>query len=126
MDITLKRLTLNSIGPTYGVLFNGTTPLCLTLERPWQDNQADISCIPPGTYQCIPHNSPDHPNTWEISNVPNRSEILIHFGNYVSNSSGCVLVGNGFITNGIGDSQVTLNALRQTLPQNFTLEIINP
>lgn len=126
MDITLKRLTLNSISPTYGVLFNQSTPLCLTLERPWLNDQTDVSCIPAGTYQCIPHNTPAKPDCWEITGVPGRSAILFHAGNTIADSEGCILVGTQFSWNGVGLSQVALNALRQTLPANFTLEIINP
>lgn len=126
MDITIKRLTLNSINPTYGVLFNGDMPLCVTLERPWLDNQHDVSCIPEGTYQCIPHNSQAHPNTWEIMGVPDRTAILIHEANTIADLLGCVGVGTSFFPGGIGESLDALNYLRKMLPANFMIEIINP
>lgn len=31
-----------------------------TIERPWKNNLANQSCIPEGTYQCIPYFSPRH------------------------------------------------------------------
>lgn len=126
MDITLRRLTLNSIGPTYGVLFNQNTPLCVTLERPWQNDEANLSCIPAGTYQCISHNSQKHPNTWEITNVPGRSAILIHEANTISDLLGCVGAGSSFFPGGIRESKIAMDFLRKTLPSNFTLDIIYP
>ncbi len=29
-----------------------------TVERPWKNNAAGISCVPEGTYDLVPHNSP--------------------------------------------------------------------
>jgi len=126
VNITLRRITFNTTGPTYGVLLNQDIPLCLTLERPWGNNAPDLSCIPPGTYPCIPHNTPEKPNCWEVTQVPNRSAILFHAGNTVADSLGCILVGTEFFPGGIGQSQDALNYLRKTLPQNFTLNVINP
>lgn len=69
---------------------------CVTLERPWLDNAKNISCIPEGTYDCVPHDSVSHPNTYRVLNVPNRTAILLHSGNYPRHSAGCVLVGSDF------------------------------
>jgi len=101
--------------------------LCFTCERPWLNNQEDTSCIPVGIYTCVPHNSPAHPNTWELENVPGRTAILIHNGNTEVDSEGCILVGNQTGTmNGLPavlNSVATLQMLRTNLPPTFTLAI---
>jgi len=98
----------------------------VTCEPPENNNRPD-TCIPPGTYIVIPHNSSTHPNTWEISNVPNRTAILIHDGNTENDTLGCVIVGDRLGTvddlPAVLDSRLTLAALRREIPQTFTLVI---
>lgn len=72
-----------------------------TLERPWKGNARRISCIPEGTYKMRKRYSPlvsrltkgRYELAWEIVDVPDRDYILVHQGNYVKDSEGCVLVG---------------------------------
>lgn len=101
--------------------------ICKTMELPWLNNEHDKSCISEGTYACVPHNSPAHPGTWEITNVPNRDNILLHNGNFAKQSLGCILVGNSFgIIDGkpaVLNSMATLNKLRNILPPTFQLTI---
>jgi len=67
-----------------------------TVERPWLDNQARISCIPEGTYGLVPsrfyRGGYDAP---EIRPVAGRSRILIHVGNTMDDVEVCVAVGLG-------------------------------
>jgi hypothetical protein len=125
---TLTR-DASSTNGTLGEMFNPDgTHLCYTCELPWLDNAPDTSCIPTGTYGCVPHDSPAHPNTWELQNVPDRDSVLIHNGNAAKeDSKGCILVGNSRgVVNGfpaVLNSVATLNMLRGTLPQNFVLTI---
>ena len=53
-----------------------------SLELPYRDNKRRISCIPEGNYIGFKHNSPKFGNTVWIKDVPKRSEILIHAGNF--------------------------------------------
>lgn len=113
---------------TVGEMFNPDgSHLCFTMELPWDDNIVDQSCIPDGSYTCVPHNSQDHPNTWEVQNVKGRTNVLIHNGNIDSQSLGCILVGSdvGEIdgSTAVLQSVATLNMLRQTIPKTFTLTI---
>lgn len=64
-----------------------------TLERPWADNQQNLSSIPAGTYPGILRY--DHDDHWriELQNVPGRQNIQIHIGNQPDQSKGCILVG---------------------------------
>lgn len=85
-------------------------PDIYTIEPIWKDNQSNISCIPEGIYQCVPHNTDKHPDTWELE-VKNRTSILIHPGNFASlvklqgnqihssDTQGCILVGFGIEEN---------------------------
>lgn len=70
---------------------------CRTLERPNKDNKPNISCIPKGTYKCKFTFSPKFMKyTYQIMNVPKRSGIRIHSGNYFFDIEGCILLGSGF------------------------------
>lgn len=65
-----------------------------TLEPPWRDNRRLLSCIPEGTYRMEPKPSPRFKRVlWELEGVPGRSEILIHAGNTIADTAGCILVG---------------------------------
>ena len=64
-----------------------------SLELPWLDNQRRVSCIPTGTYKARKHNSPKFGKSLWLQDVPNRSEILVHKGNYHFDILGCILIG---------------------------------
>lgn len=64
-----------------------------TLELPWRDNKQRESCIPCGRYTCRRVCSPKFGETFEICDVPNRSNILYHSGNFYKDTQGCVLLG---------------------------------
>ena len=75
-----------------------------TLERPWVFNERKISCIPSGTYLVKRHISPKFGQCFKIQDVKGRSDILIHSGNVVNDTLGCVLVG---LTSGTVDDTDT-------------------
>lgn len=84
---------------TYGVMIEDgdpQVPFCLTLELPWLNNEPNKSCIPKGEYICNKTVSPSKGEVYEITGVPNRTNVLIHRGNFTSDSLGCVLVGEQF------------------------------
>lgn len=66
-----------------------------SLELPWKDNKRRVSCIPKGVYKARKHTSPKFGNCLWLQDVPNRSEILIHVGNYYTQILGCILIGTG-------------------------------
>jgi hypothetical protein len=85
-----------SIGKFYLLEDNGSTiDSWDSLELPWLNNQKYISCIPKGHYKAKKHNSPKFGECLWIQDVPGRSEILIHKGNYYTDILGCVLIGTG-------------------------------
>lgn len=129
MKLTLRRVAQSSAG-TFGVLLQNKTPLCLTCEDPWNDNKTGISCVPAGNYKCVPHMGEKYKNVWRLEDVPGRSAILIHAGNTLEDTRGCILVGRSFAmfgnTPGVTNSKDALTYLQAKLPPHFELEIINP
>ncbi len=94
-NLTLFRFSQIPDG-TFGVLLDEDIPFCLTVERLWLNNQKGISCIPVGIYYCRRIDSPKFGNTFEVSHVIGRSEILFHKGNIMDNSHGCIIVGEQY------------------------------
>lgn len=111
---------------------------CRTLELPWKDNQRNISCIPEGYYDVITRQSPKYGLHLHVTEVPDRSLILFHWGNYAgsmnprtgqSDIRGCILVGEKFIDldgDGLADitnSRKTMKALMDVAPKGFVLHV---
>ena len=65
-----------------------------TLENPYKDNKPFISCIPEGVYNCSPYNGEKYKSVYEVNDVKGRSDILFHSGNWVHETSGCILLGS--------------------------------
>jgi len=127
IEIVRKYQPKQTIGEFYieGVEF------CKTLELQWLDNTRSKSCIPEGTYKVIKrlaHEKRKY-NHFHITNVPGRSYILIHTGNYSSQILGCVLVGDRHIDINkdglldVANSTVTLQKLYDKMPAEFELVI---
>lgn len=81
---------------TFGVMLDNNLPFCLSVEREWLNNQKNISCYPDGDYICKWVQSPKFGNTFEITNVPGRSELLFHKGNIFEDSHGCTVLGEQY------------------------------
>ena len=105
---------------------------CHSLELPWLNNDNNVSCIPNGIYHCKKINSPNHGECFKIMNVPFRSLVRGHIGNFISSTLGCVLFGDSikdFNNDGILDvtsSGNTFRKLMSLLPEEFILEIGQP
>lgn len=123
ITLTLKRVAVDTMG-THGMLYCGATLLCYTEELPWDANHQDTSCVPFGSYLCTLHNSVDHPHTWQLNDVPDRTNILLHNGNTMKDTKGCILVGMTKTPQGVGQSVSALEMLRGFLPDEFMLEIV--
>lgn len=100
-----------------------TTIKLQTLELPDKDNKRNISCIPKGRYIVSRHKSPKHGECYHVKNVRDRSMILIHKGNFIEDTQGCILV--GMTSDGKNVYQST-DALEMMLANtdNFNLHII--
>ena len=102
IDATLIRLVTGDPGTFGAILFPDGFALH-TLELPWEDNQKNISCIPCGIYACEIDDSPRWGSVYHVRDVPDRSHILFHIGNWAgrasmphlqSNVEGCILLGH--------------------------------
>ena len=107
-DVTIIRHRSDDEG-TFGVLVieGDRRWSCYTLEDPWRDNAPNISCVPAGDYRVTWEESPRlHKSTYRLRDVPGRSGILIHAGNTQADTSGCILLGFGFLAKK-GDDWIT-------------------
>ena len=117
MDLNLIRDTFTD-NSTIGRLYLGDEFLCYTLENCWKDNKKRISCIPEGRYELTTkeygrfYDRYGHPIIKIVEGtVPNRSEILIHKGNYPKDTLGCILLGSTKGTDFVGNSSKTYNRI---------------
>ena len=94
LPVVLKLIRQNSSGQcTSGQLaFDGF--IAYTLERPWQGNLPIISSIPMGTYHGYVRTRTRDRWRIELTDVPGRSNVQIHVGNFVADGIGCVLIGS--------------------------------
>jgi len=124
--IELKRISDNKDG-TFGILIKNSVPLCVTLEDKWKNNKRNVSCIPTGEYVVEKYSGTKYKNVWKILNVPNRSNILIHWGNTHKNTEGCILCASRYGNLGkmyaILNSKRVFKMLRRELPDRFKLTI---
>lgn len=101
MQFALVRRSTSDAG-TFGV-FTGEGLELHTAELPWRDNAVRMSCIPAGRYVCRPYSSRKFPDVYEVKDVPGRTAILIHAGNFAGDTArglrsdvqGCILLGLG-------------------------------
>jgi len=107
---------------------------CKTIELPFNGNQHNTSCIPEGEYKVMKVKRPNGDYAFLILDVPNRSNILIHKGNYAAGSHvdtlGCILPGkyftdindDGYVD--IAESTVAMQTLLDLLPEKFKIYIL--
>lgn len=112
MEQTLGRFTL----------FKGLDRVfdCVTLELPWEENYTNISCVPIGVYKVSPRYSEKYKNHYILEDVPNRRYILIHHGNFNSDTRGCILLGSSFAQIN-GDAFLDITASRRTISELLSI-----
>jgi len=127
---TLARTSYTDKGTFGTLLAPDGVPLCLTLEDPWLDNQRNISCIPAGIYDVVPHNGEKYKGVWRLEGVHGRDAILIHAGNTTLDTQGCILAGKSYgVVKGLPaviSSQETISMLRGVFPVRFKLYVRSP
>lgn len=105
-----------------------------TLERPWHNNKIGESCIPAGTYR-VTKRDPERyhwarfPMAFELHGTEPRTHILIHPGNYIEHSNGCILVGlaasNLISKFAVWRSRAAIKRMYKIMPNEFLLKITN-
>lgn len=102
-----------------------------TLELGWWNNFKNLSCIPIGKYKVVKRVSERFNLHFHVKDVPNRNLILIHQGNFIQQTKGCILVGSehAYIDNNnlldVKFSRATLQTLLAICPSELDLVIIN-
>lgn len=90
--LELIRLEESKQG-TFGVLKINKEVFCVTLEPSDQENAQNISSIPAQQYDVARIMSPKYGETFQILDVPGRDHVLIHAGNVVEHTKGCIILG---------------------------------
>lgn len=101
-----------------GRLLIGDSKFCDTLEPP--THGVSHPCIPIGEYLVNIVWSPKFKSYKpRLEDVPNRFGILIHSGNSVKDTLGCILVGDNSIKGGLMYSRATFNDLMEVILKNI-------
>ena len=125
--ILLQRFAYSPMGTFGRLIFPKDDYSCFTVERPWMGNRQNVSCIPEGRYVMRKRFSPvvdrasggEYPEGWQVTEVPNRTFIMIHPGNSMENVEGCIATGQdlGFIHNkwAVTSSRAAFREVMETL-----------
>ncbi len=109
--IEINRTTVHGAsGPTFGTISVNGLPVGVTLEPTFTSGQL----MSTGTYGAFKRFSPKAQRiVIELKNTHPRTNIQIHIGNEVGETTGCILVGSGYSGNEIigGSSEPTLNKI---------------
>lgn len=130
MNIRIVRFTEYQM-TTLGKMMIDGKPEFSTLELAWANNVHNFSCIPAGSYKCERVKSPKFGVTFQVMNVPDRSEILLHPLNTIEETKGCIGIGYNFgMLNGlpaIYESRKAFNRFmdRMNDRQEFDLTIVS-
>lgn len=121
----MKRLTLTrtsrGVGYTTGILHEKGNILCYTLEPQWRDlvHEKKVmgrTAIPEGTYRIRMSPSKKFRRMMPyLMEVPNFTGVMIHPGNRVEDTEGCILVGERDKPNTLMYSRRTFERLYNTL-----------
>lgn len=123
-----------------GIIFQGNDILFefRTIELPLftvplKPNTVRTNCIPEGVYKVTKIYSPTKGQCFMVHNVPGRTAILIHKGNYATgkkvDTQGCILPGKDLIDMNkdgnldVSNSTETMTELLRVLPDEFKLII---
>ena len=126
MKIKLKRNYLEKQTESLVEVFenNAIIYLCKALELPWDANFENKSCIPAGYYPITKEIQQTRGKVIRVHNVKGRSDILIHKGNFITHTKGCILVGESLIDinndklKDVTNSKATMDKLYDLLPDN--------
>lgn len=133
--IHLQRFAYTPWGTFGRVIYNENR--FFSVERPWQNNEPRVSCIPEGRYTVTWYNSPKFGKTLAVvggtvSLFPNnkfkRSAILFHVGNTMDDLLGCIALGRslGWVNNKwaiTGSQHAMTDFLQLNIPENTELLI---
>ncbi len=101
------------------------------IEREWLGNKPNVSCVPAGKYDLVPHDSPKYRHTFALvgdtvahykEDGKPRSVCLFHAANWPHELSGCIALGreithvNGSL--GVTHSNATMELFLRFMADN--------
>ena len=95
MRLALSRFLYRADGIVGRLLDEQDQQLAVTLEHAY-DTPTPHAKIPAGVYRCVWRDHPAKGWAFELQDVPGAEGILIHAGNYETDSQGCILLGEAF------------------------------
>ncbi len=125
MRIRLSRFAYTEFG-TLGRLTVDDDNVFYTIEKPWLNNEPFQSCIPQGHYPCMRYSSAKYPDTFEVCNVPDRSQILFHVANWSDDVQGCIGLGLRMMSEryGVAHSRSAMQRFMQLMRDQDYFELI--
>ena len=129
MKLLLKRIALKE-DYTIGKLYINDKYFCDTLEDAVRDVKIKHkTAIPKGIYKVTLTASPRFKRILpRLHNVPEFTGVLIHRGNTIDDTSGCILVGEnkkkGMVLNSTKYEVELVTILTKSNSKNITIEII--
>ena len=111
-----------SLNGTFSTVRVNKQIFCHAIEPPERQNEVGRSCIPEGIYNVMVTNSPHFGYAYKVRHVPGRTDILIHPGNIVGDTDGCIILGDkvGYLSNhrAVINSSATLEKFKLELNSN--------
>lgn len=127
--VRLRDNGIQTIGRAWAMVNEFKNLEFVTLEPSWVLNESYISCAPCGTYTVKKRYSKEFGHHFHLQDVPGRSMMLMHVGNFFNNTSGCVLAGERFdrlpkdqFVDVVNSAQ-TMRRLDNIMPDEFLLTI---
>ena len=129
MNLTLKRFMSTSDG-TFGVLRYDDRKF-YTVEKPWDRNIQEISCVPDGEYSLMPHQSNKYGDVLCLINREKgvthfkeedskRYACLIHVANFAKDVKGCIGLGDAYLGDMVTNSrQAILDFYNEVSPNEI-------
>lgn len=131
MNLILTRTLFRQDG-IFGTLTDESgKEIAATLEHAYDEGNSDESTwlpkTPIGTYTCKRgphrlHGMVDYFSTYEVQNVPEHTNILFHWGNYNSDSDGCILLGRRIVANPDKMSDLMITSSKNTFNKFIDLQ----
>ena len=97
---TITRQPSSDVDGTHGDYVSDSGFTAVTLERPWANNEANVSCIEPAPlspalrYLALWQWSHAHGcNVYHLQNVDGHTEIELHAANVIDQLKGCIAFG---------------------------------
>lgn len=123
--LILERWAEHPVHGAFGEVFHNDRHICFTVERPWANNAANISCIPSGIYRLeqttrmdgsmafalVNHDLNVYRYHGDMPDSTGRFAILIHPANWMTDVQGCIGPGETIASapdrNGVSRMMVT-------------------